>query len=59
MKGTTLHFVMCMVAYRNSKLCSVTLDKAYILKGFLNWKDAGVSFSNTSPPVATQNQCRK
>ena len=43
----------CMhVAYRDGKLNSSNLDKAFILNGFSNWKDAGVAFKNTTLPGA-------
>ena len=31
---------ICMVAYRDGKLNSSNLDKAFMLNGFSNWKDA-------------------
>ena len=33
-----------MLAYRDGKLNSLNLDKAYITNGFSNWKDACASF---------------
>lgn len=35
---------VCMIAHRDGKLNSANLDKAFILNGFYNWKDASVSF---------------
>ena len=35
---------ICMVAYRDGKLNSANLDKAFITHGFCNWKDATVAF---------------
>ena len=43
---------VCMVAYRDGKLNSSNLDKAFILNGFSNWKDASVAFKNTTLPGA-------
>ena len=43
---------VCMVAYRDGKLNSSNLDKAFILNGFFNWKDASVAFKNTTLPGA-------
>ena len=40
------------VAYRNGKLNSSNLGKAFILNGFSNWKDASVAFKNTTLPGA-------
>ena len=34
---------LCMLAYMDGKLCSLNLDKAYIINRFSNWKDACVS----------------
>lgn len=34
---------LCMLAYRDGKLRSLNVDKAYIINGFSNWKDACVS----------------
>ena len=33
-----------LVAYKDGKLNNHTLDKAFIINGFSNWKDASVSF---------------
>ena len=33
---------LCMLAYRDRKLRSLNLDKAFIINGFSNWKDACV-----------------
>ena len=33
---------VCMAAYKDGKLNSSNLDKAFILNGFSNWKDAGL-----------------
>ena len=35
---------ICSVAYKDGKLNNHTLDKAFIINGFSNWKDASVSF---------------
>ena len=35
---------ICSVAYKDGKLNNHTLDKAFIINGFYNWKDASVSF---------------
>ena len=35
---------ICLVAYKDGKLNNHTLDKAFIINGFSNWKDASVSF---------------
>ena len=43
---------VCIVAYRDGKLNSSNFDKAFILKGFSNWKDASVAFKNTTLPGA-------
>ena len=43
---------VCMVAYRDGKLNSSNLDKAFILNGFSSWKDASVAFKNTTLPGA-------
>ena len=43
---------VCMVAYRDGKMNSSNLDKAFILNGFFNWKDASVAFKNTTLPGA-------
>ena len=43
---------VCMVAYRDGKLNSSNLDKAFILNGFSNWKDASMAFKNTTLPGA-------
>ena len=43
---------VCMVAYRNGKLNNLNLDKAFILNGFSNRKDASVAFKNTTLPGA-------
>ena len=40
----------CMVAYRDGKLNSSNLDKAFILNGFFSWKDASVVFTTPPPP---------
>ena len=39
---------VCMVAYRDGKLNSSNLDKAFILNGFSSWKDSSVNFKNTT-----------
>ena len=39
---------VCMVAYRDGTLNSSNLDKAFILNGISNWKDASVAFKNTT-----------
>ena len=39
---------VCMVAYRDGKLNSSNLAKAFILNGFSSWKDANVIFKNTT-----------
>ena len=39
--------LICSVAYKNGKLNNHTLDKAFIINGFSNWKDASVSFKAT------------
>ena len=41
---------VCMVAYRGRKLNSSNLDKAFIVSGFSNWKDASVAFKKTTLP---------
>ena len=51
MRQTTYCHV-CMVAYRDGKLNSSNLDKAFILNGFSKWQDAGVAFKNTTLPGA-------
>ena len=33
---------LCMIAYQQGSLHSLTIDKAYILNGYSNWKDACV-----------------
>ena len=43
---------VCMVAYRDGRLNSSNLDKAFILNGFSNWKDASVAFKNMTLPDA-------
>ena len=35
---------VCLVAYKDGKLKSNTIDKAFIVNGYSNWKDASVSF---------------
>ena len=35
---------ICSVAYKDGKLSNRTLDKAFIINGFSNWKSASVSF---------------
>ena len=40
------------VAYRDGKLNSSNLDKAFMLNGISNWKDASVAFKNTTLPGA-------
>ena len=37
---------VCMVAYRDGKLNSSNLDKAFTLNVFSSWKDASVIFKN-------------
>ena len=44
------YYHVCMVAYRDGKLNRSNLDKAFILNGFYNWKDASVGFKNTTLP---------
>ena len=39
-----------MVAYRDGKLNSSNLDKAFIFNGFSNWKNASVAFKHTTLP---------
>ena len=41
---------VCMVAYRDGKLNSSNLDKAFILNGFSNLKYTSVAFKNTTLP---------
>ena len=43
---------VCMAGYRDGKLNSLNLDKAFILNGFSNWKDASVAFKNAILPGA-------
>ena len=43
---------VCMVAYRDGKLNSSNLDKAFILNGFSNCKYISVAFKNTTLPSA-------
>ena len=40
---------VCMVVYADGKLNSSNLDKAFILNGFSNWKDASVAFKSILP----------
>ena len=40
------------VADRDGKLNSSNLDKAFILNGFSNWKDASMAFKNPTLPGA-------
>ena len=35
---------VCLVAYKDGKLKSNTIDKAFIVNGYSNWNDASVSF---------------
>ena len=43
-EGKDLAFChLCMMAYRDGKLRSLNLGKAFIINGFSNWKDARVS----------------
>ena len=35
---------VCLVTYKDGKLKSNTTDKAFIVNGYSNWKDASVSF---------------
>ena len=35
---------VCLVAYKDGKLKSNTIDKAFMDNGYSNWKDASVSF---------------
>ena len=37
---------VCMTAQRDGRLSSSTVDKAFIVTGFSNWKDATIRFKN-------------
>ena len=38
---------LCVLAYRDGKLRSLNLDKAYIINGFSNWKERLCIFKKT------------
>lgn len=40
---------VCLVAFKEGKLKSNTIDKAFIVNGFSNWKDVSVAFRKHDP----------
>ena len=52
MRQTTSRIVCMHAAYRDGKLNSSNLDKAFLLNGFSNWKDASIAFKNMTLPGA-------
>ena len=57
------YYHVWLIAYRDGKLNSSNLDKAFILNGFSNWKDASVAFKKHDSSrchrdsVRGQNSC--